>query len=130
MHTPRRYSNSAESREKTDTYRKGGLNCRIGDIMWIENYTAKEGVKIASSSSRRHAYAFIAKESHKGLAGCVSAISNREYDFYRVQEIQQREDRRANGQAIKNAANAWADAHTPPAKVNVNVHHSGTIRYK
>jgi len=125
-HTPTRYTYSAEDNKKRDEYRKGGLNCKIGDVLWADRYTAQEGAKIVMSSGKEQGYAFMAQKSHEGLVGCTSPISNREYNFYRGKEMESS----ANARARSNLA-----ASMMPKTVNVqhsgyvnqNVQHSGYI---
>ncbi len=115
-HTGRMFTNTTESREKMTSYKQEGLICNIGDLLWIENYTAKTGVKIYKAEGKLAGYAYIGKAFRKGKSGCVHALSDQEYSFYRGKEM----EASANARAQANLAAAM----TPQA---VNVNHSGTV---
>ncbi len=115
-HTGKRFTNTVESREKMTSYKREGLICNIGDLLWIENYTAKTGVKIYKSEGKLSGYTYIGKASREGKSGCVRPISNQEYSFYRSKEL----EASANARTQANLAAAMT-----PKTVNVN--HSGTV---
>ncbi len=110
------YTSSSTDKEKLSVYKKNGLICRIGDILWIENYTAKEGTKIYKKSGKIAGFTYIAKAAKQGKSGCTRPISNQEYNFYRGKEM----EASANARARANLAAAM----TPKT---VNVDHSGTV---
>ncbi len=110
------YTSSSTDKEKLLVYKKNGLICRIGDILWIENYTAKEGVKTYKKSGKIAGFAYIAQAAKQGKAGCTRSISNQEYSFYRGKEM----EASANTRARANLAAAM----TPKT---VNVQHSGYV---
>lgn len=115
-HTGYRYTNSAKDKEIILSYKKEGLICKRGDLLWIEKYTGNKGLKIYKSEGKLAGYAFIGKASRKGKSGCVRPISDQEYSFYRDKEMESS----ANARARANLA----AARTPQ---NVNVNHSGTV---
>lgn len=115
-HTGKRFTNTVESREKMTSYKREGLICNIGDLLWIENYTGKNGVEIYKTKGKLSGYAYIGKASREGKSGCVRPISNQEYSFYRSKELE-------------TSANARAQANLVAARTpkTVNVNHSGTV---
>ena len=125
----RAFMHPEANKEKIKEYRKQGLTCKNGDLFWIEYYADKERVSLIDSGNKQKGYAFLGKSVRERKAGCAHPMSNQEYHFYREKELQDARDRKANGKAIQEAANAWADAHKPPTRVNVNVQHSGTVRH-
>ncbi len=117
-YTKRTYTNIKSDKEKMAIYRKNGLNCKIGDILWIENSVANEGGKIVKSGDKKRGYAFVALAARDEKSGCTHPISNREYEFYREKEIEQSANQRAN---------LNYRAATTPRTVQHNVQHSGYI---
>lgn len=115
-HTGKRFSNTVESREKMIAYKREGLICNMGDLLWIENYTGKAGVKIYKTDGKLAGFSYIGKASREGKSGCVRPISNQEYNFYRSKEM----EASANARARANLAAAMT-----PKTVNVN--HTGTV---
>lgn len=120
--TPHTFTNTTLDQEKMAAYRKNGLDCRIGDILWIENSVGAEGVKIMNSGDKERAYAFVALAAKDGKSGCAHPLSNREYDYYKEKESERSAREYAARMAIvKNMRESRAKTY------NVNVNHSGSI---
>jgi len=115
-HTKHRYTSLSNDKEKTNVYNKYDMNCNLGDILWIEKYTAIEGAKIYKAQGKIAAYNYASQASRQGKAGCVRPISDQEYSFYRSKEM----EASANARTRANLAAAMI-----PKRVNVN--HSGTV---
>ncbi len=127
-HTPHTFTTSEKSKEKRKVYNKYGMNCRLGDILWIENYTIKQSTSAYKKDGKIAGYTYVAQASREGKAGCTKAISNQEYSFYRSKEM----EASANARARANLAAAMTPKtvnvqHTGHVNQNVNV--SGTMNH-
>ncbi len=114
--TSHTFSASAESKEKRKVYNTYGMNCKVGDILWMENYTSKQASNAYKKDGKIAGYAHVGQASREGKAGCTRPISNQEYDFYRSKEM----EASANARARAN----YVAATTPKT---VNVQHSGYV---
>ena len=114
--TPHRYTSSAKDKERISIYNKYGMRCKNGDILWIENFTSKEAVKVYKTNGKIAGYNYVGQVFSQGKSGCSKPLSNQEYNFYRGKEM----EASANARATKN----FAAAMTPQT---VNVNHSGTV---
>ena len=130
--TPHTYTNAILDQEKMAAYRKNGLDCRIGDILWMENSVATEGVKIMNSGDEERAYAFVALAAKDGKSGCAHPLSNREYDYYKEKESERSARAYAARVAIaKNIGNSTPKTynviHSGSINQNVNVNSTGAV---
>ena len=121
-----RYTNSAEDKERIETYKKEGLICRVGDVLWVENSTAKKGLEIMSSKGKLEAYTYIGKMAREGKSGCVHSMSSQEYSHYRGKEMEAREDDIRARTALGNAFSSAGDSFKTN---NYNVNVSGTVNH-
>lgn len=114
--TPHKYTSSAEDQERLAVYNKYGMNCKLGDILWIENYTAKEAQNIYNKNGKIAGYTYVGQVSKESKSGCVSPLTEKEYNFYLAKEM----DTSENARARANYAAAIAPR-------TVNVQHSGSV---
>lgn len=116
--TPHRYSRSAIDQERIKIYNQYGMNCNIGDILWMENHTALKAKKEYQTKGKIAGYNYVGIAFRQGKSGCVKPLTPQEFQYYRQKEQE------ATALAI---AQSNIVAATAPKTVDVNVNHSGYI---
>ena len=132
--TPRVYTNSEKDLEKVNFYKKNGLHCKIGDIFWVENSKVALTTDIYKNNGKTGVRKYAISLWKKGKANCASPLTDKEYQFYRSQEIEDRRETIAANEAYRNATIATMNAYLlnrSSRKINVNLQGSinHNIRY-
>ncbi len=126
----KRYGNDQTSLAVIKQNRRLGLDCRVGDLGWVENSTRKRysesvaGLRVDSAEGRRIVEPLKREAISNGKMGCAHPLSDREYHYYRGKESESS----ANQRAALNyqAATAPRTVHHS-GYVNQNVNVSGTL---
>ena len=100
--------------------------CKVGDQIWIEGKLLKKATKDKDNLIHKNYSKWLANAQKKGLAGCASPLSDREYEYYtgrerqtkqhkHEQNIQQQKNTNESLERLNDSYNA-----TKPVKVEVD----------
>jgi len=101
IYNKRRYYNAPNIVASVKQNNRLGLNCKIGDLGWVEYSTREKFVQAKKELPTNSIEGWEAVESLKreairtGKMGCAHPLTNKEYDFYRCQIILDSDDARA-----------------------------------
>jgi len=120
--SPHAFTQSKHDQIRLKANRNRGLDCRVGDVVWMEPSVLLKFADILKLQGKQVAIQFIDNAAREGKVGCSHPMSDKEFKYY-SQQFSQRDAQMAAKQAliIKNMQN------TIPKTYNVNVQHSGYI---
>ena len=125
------YGNNKKDLANIKENRRLGLDCRIGDLVWLENSMDKrfkESLKGVHSAEVRRMIEPLKREAiSTGKIGCARPLTDREYHHYSGQEREASANARAK--RASNAANhaSYMNYRAATAPKTVNMQHSGYV---
>lgn len=125
----KKYYNTPNIVASVEQNRRLGLDCKIGDLGWSEYSTrmkfqeATKGLPTNSPEGFKRIENLKREAINSGKMGCAHPLTDREYDFYRSQEM----DASANARADSNSRAAAANMIAASTPQTVNVNHSGYV---
>ena len=127
----KRYGNDQKSLAVIKQNRRLGLDCRVGDLGWLEKSISKragqmtKGLRIDTTEGRRIMEPLKREAISTGKMGCAHPLTDREYHYYSGQEREAAANARAKSASNTAAYSSYMNYRAATAPKTVNVQHSG-----